>query len=70
MSIASVSTITAGSPLSWQDATERGLERARKTLRHITGMEVVEERARVVDGDIVEFQVTLRVVFELEENGE
>jgi len=67
MAIASVSTITAASPVSWQDAIERGLERARKTLRHITGLQVVEEKARVKEGRISEFLVTLRVIFILEE---
>ncbi len=67
MAIASVSTITATSPLGWQDAIERGFDRARRTLRHITGLEVVEEKARVEDGKIVEFLVTLRIVFILED---
>lgn len=69
MAIASVSTITAASPVGWQDAIERGFERAQRTLRNITGLEVVDERARVEDGKIVEFLVTLRVVFVLEEAG-
>jgi len=69
MAIASVSTITAASPIGWQDAIERGFERARRTLRNITGLEVVDERARVEDGKIVEFLVTLRVVFVLDETG-
>jgi len=69
MAIASVSTITAASPVGWQDAIERGFERARRTLRNITGLEVVDERARVEDGKIVEFLVTLRIVFILDETG-
>ena len=67
MTVASVSTITAASPKSWHDATLRGFERARKTLRHITGIEVVEEKARVEDGVITEYLVTLRVIFVLED---
>ena len=69
MAVASVSTITAASPESWQDAVERGFERARKTLRNITGLQVVEEKARVEDGRITEFLVTMRVIYVLEENG-
>lgn len=68
MAVASVSTITAASPTSWQDALQRGFERASQTLRHITGLHVVEEKARVEDGAIVEWLVTLRIVFVLEEN--
>ena len=68
MAIASVSTITSASPIGWQDAIQRGFERARKTLRNITGLQVVEEKARVEDGKITEFLVTLRVIFILDEN--
>ncbi|CAG1007295.1 Dodecin [Myxococcaceae bacterium] len=67
MAIASVSTITSASPVGWQDAIERGFERAKKTLRNITGIQVVEEKARVEDGRITEFLVTLRIIFVLEE---
>jgi flavin-binding protein dodecin len=67
MSIASVSTITSASPLGWQDAVERGFERARRTLRGITGLQVIEEKARVEDGKITEFLVTMQVIFVLED---
>ncbi len=67
MAVASVSTIASASPVSWQDAALRGLERASRTLRQITGIKVVEEKARVEDGTITEFIVTLQVIFVLEE---
>ncbi len=70
MAVASVSTITAASPVSWQDAVDRGFERARKTLRNITGLQVLEEKARVEDGEIIEYLVTLQVIFVLEESGD
>lgn len=67
MAVASVSTITAASTVGWQDALSQGLERAAKTLRHITGVRVLEERARVEDGEIVEYLVTMQVIFLLED---
>ena len=67
MAVASVSTITAASPKSGHDATLGGFERAKKTLRHITGLQVMEEKARVEEGVITEYLVTLRVIFVLEE---
>jgi flavin-binding protein dodecin len=67
MAVASVSTITSASSKSWQDAIEVGFERARKTLRNITGLQVVEEKARVEEGVITEYLVTLRVIFVLED---
>ncbi|HEB91527.1 MAG TPA: dodecin domain-containing protein [Deltaproteobacteria bacterium] len=70
MAIASISTITSASPDGWQQAAELGFERARKTLRGITGIKVLEEKARVEDGQIVEYLVTLQVIFLLEESEE
>jgi len=67
MAVAAVSTITSASPISWQDAIERGFERASKTLRNITGLQVLAEKARVEDGRITEYLVTLHVIFVLEE---
>jgi flavin-binding protein dodecin len=68
MAVASVSTITSASQISWQDAIEKGFERASKTLRQITGIKVLEEKARVEDGEITEYLVTLQVIFILEES--
>jgi len=67
MAVASVSTITAASSVSWQDAIDQGFERAHKTLRNITGLQVVEEKARVEDGRITDYLVTLHVIFVLED---
>ncbi len=70
MAIASVSTITSASPNSWQEATELGFARARQTLRNITGIKIMKEKARVEDGEIVEFLVTLQIIFLLDESDE
>ena len=70
MAIASISTITAASPDGWQEAAEIGFARANETLRRITGIKVIEEKARVEDGSIVEYLVTLQVIFLLEESEE
>ena len=67
MAVASVSTITSTSPIGWQDAIEHGFERASKTLRNITGLQVVAEKARVEDGRITEYLVTMQVIFILED---
>lgn len=70
MAVASVSTITASSTESWHDATLRGFERAKETLREITGLRVIEEKASVEDGRITEYRVTLQVIFVLEDGDE
>ncbi len=68
MAIASISTITSASENSWQEAAELGFARANETLRGITGIKVMDERARVEDGVIVEYLVTLEVIFLLDES--
>jgi flavin-binding protein dodecin len=66
-SVARVTEIIAGSPNSFDDAIEVGFRRASKTLRGITGFKVKEQRARVEDGKIVQYRVTLDVLFVLED---
>jgi flavin-binding protein dodecin len=45
MSVARVTKITASSPKSWEDAASQGLARASSTVRGITGLEVVAQKA-------------------------
>jgi flavin-binding protein dodecin len=66
MAVASVSKITAASPTSFVDAVQEGLARASKTLRGITGLYVLEEKASVKNGKIDEYRVTMEVTFILE----
>jgi flavin-binding protein dodecin len=66
MSIAKVIEITSGSDTSFQDAVEKGIKRASKTVGKIQGAWVSEEKVVVNDGEITEWRVTLRVTFVLE----
>lgn len=52
---------------SFEDAITQAIERAQNTLRHVRWFEVTEQRGRIDDGEI-EFQITLEVGFELEDN--
>ena len=47
MAVASVSKITAASPTSFDAAVQEGLARANRTLRGITGLHVIEQKASV-----------------------
>jgi flavin-binding protein dodecin len=64
--IASVSKITAASSESFDAAIREGLERANQTLRGITGLHVLEQKASVSNGSIAEYRVTMEVTFILE----
>ena len=66
MAVARVTRITASSPTSWQDAVLEALQRASKTLRGITGLEVVNQKAKIVEGKISEYRVTIDITFILE----
>ena len=66
MAVARVSKITASSEKSFQDATEEGLKRATKTLRGVTGFEVMSLKGKVENGKITEYRVTLEATFILE----
>lgn len=66
MAVASVSRITAASSESFEAAVREGLSRASKTLRGITGLHVLEQKASVANGKIAEYRVTMDVTFILE----
>ncbi len=67
MAIARVTKITASSPIGFQNAIEDGLTRASNSLRGITGLEVLSQKAKVEDGRIVEYRATMEVTFILED---
>ena len=66
MSVARVTKLTASSPKSFQDAVQAALGRAAKTLRGITGLEVLSQKAKVTNGKIAEYRVTMEVTFILD----
>jgi dodecin len=67
MSVARVTQITASSPKSFDDAVRSGLARASRTVRGITGLHVVEQKAKVAKGKIEEYRVTMSLTFVLED---
>ena len=67
MAVARVTQVIGASPHSWEDAVRNALERANKTLRGITGIEVLKENAAVESGKIAEYRATVQVTFVLED---
>ncbi len=66
MSVAKVSEISATSSQSFEDAIQRGLSRASKTLRHIRRLDVLGTSALVAGDGIVEYRTQVRLVFEID----
>jgi flavin-binding protein dodecin len=63
MSIAKVSEISATSSKSFEDAIVSGIARANKTLRNVRSAWVKEQKIRVKEGAITEYQVNMMVTF-------
>jgi len=66
MSVARVTEIICGSPKSFKDAIETGIERANKTLKNIKGAWVKDQSIVMDKGKIKEYRVILKVTFVLE----
>ena len=66
MAVARVTEIIASSPDGFREAVEEGLARAVRTLRGITGIEVMSKRVKVERGLITEYRVDLKLIFLLE----
>ncbi len=67
MAVASVTKVTAASSEGFDAAIREGLNRASKTLRGITGLHVIEQKAKVENGRILEYRVTQEITFVLED---
>ncbi|MEA2627288.1 MAG: dodecin [Candidatus Binatota bacterium] len=52
---------------SYAQATRNAIEKASKTLRNLDWFQVVEQRGFIKGGKVLEFQVTLKVGFRLED---
>ncbi len=67
MAVARVTEITASSKVGFDDAVKEGVKRAAKTLRGITGLEVISLKAKVENGEVEEFRAQMKVTFVLED---
>lgn len=60
--------IVGTSSKSFADAVQEGVKRASKNLRHLGWFEVVEQRGLIKEGQVAEFQVTIKIGFKLEDD--
>ncbi len=67
MAVARVTKITASSAGGFDAAVKEGIERASQTVRGMTGLHVIEQKAKVEGGKVTEFRVTMEVTFLLED---
>ena len=67
MAVTRVTEVIGSSPSGWDDALSEALSRANRTLRNIEYLEIARQDARVGEGKITEFRVTVNIHFVLEE---
>jgi len=58
--------IVGTSTVSFADAVKAAVNDASKTVRNMDWFEMVEMRGRIKNGQVAEFQVTIRIGFKLE----
>lgn len=63
MGIAKVIEITSESSKSFEDAIRQGIGDAAKTVRHINGAWIKEQKVVVNDGKIEGFRVDMKLTF-------
>jgi dodecin len=66
MGVIIIREMVGTSPRSWSDAARQAVRTAARTVRNIRTVEVVKSMALVEDGEIVEYQVELKIGFEYE----
>lgn len=67
MSVYKMTEIVGTSPESFEAAIREAVRRASKTVRNMDWFEVKEQRGRITDGQVSDFQVKLAVGFRLED---
>jgi flavin-binding protein dodecin len=67
MSVAKVTEISASSPTSFEDAIQKGIARADKTLDKVMGAWIGEMKVDVQDGRVTAYRVNMKVTFILKD---
>ncbi|MHA1613225.1 MAG: dodecin family protein [Candidatus Thorarchaeota archaeon] len=66
MTVAKVIELIGASPDSWEAAAQNAIDVASKSLRGITGIDVIHFTAKVENGKIVKYKANLKVAFKYE----
>ena len=66
MAVLKVIEVLSSSKISWEDATQKAVDQAAKSLKNIRSVYVKEQSAQVEDGKVSHYRVNLKLTFELE----
>ena len=67
MAVAKVTEIISSSQKSFDDAIQKGVARACKTLKNVSGAWVKDQNVLIKKNKIVEYRVAMKVTFVLED---
>lgn len=65
MAVLKVIEILANSNKSWEEATEKAVAEAAKSVKNIRSVYVNEQSATVKDGKVDEYRVNVKITFEV-----
>lgn len=66
LSVVKVIELIGASPDSWEAAAQNAIDIASKSVRGITGIDVIHFTAKVENGKIVKYKANLKVAFKYE----
>ncbi len=69
MSVAKNIEITSTSPTSFEDAIEKGIARATRTIDNVRGAWIKEQKININSGKVTEYQVMMILTFVLGDGG-
>ena len=67
MAVAKVTEVISSSSKSFDDAVEKGIARADKTLKDVKGAWIKDQKVVVDGGKVTEYRVTMKVSFVLKD---
>ena len=65
MSVLKVIEVLSNSEKSWEDATQKAVKEAAKTVKNIKSAYVQDQSVVVNDGEVTEYRVNLKLTFEV-----
>ncbi len=66
--VAKVIELVGESKVSWDDAVQQAVKEASKTVDDLTGVEVLNQTARIHEGEIVNYKVDIKLAFGVREH--
>jgi len=63
MSVVKILELVGSSERSWEDAVQNALEEAEKTVKNITGIDILGYKGDVEENKIVRFKAHVKIAF-------